>query len=231
MSVSLPFLNAEHYICGDTPLLFRRVTDVPHLYVDWGDVQHCLNNPWMYNIEILDSNNTKVQMPTVPHPWHGNWHPDKKVIMDLVNDNHTFVIAKYGHHNKAVNELLQSIENAFDVACDAHIYGALGGASSFKIHWDQPANFIMQIHGETHWTVYNERCSTLVKYTGFPYNPTEDEVTPAIDTVLQPGDMLYIPSRCYHCARPDQERLSLSIPCWHDPENKPDRNQYILDIT
>ena len=119
---------------------------------------------------------------------------------------------------------MDSIEAQYNVNCDAHIYGALV-ASSFKIHWDQPANLIIQIEGETYWTVYEERCSTLIKYTGFPYNPESDEVTPAINHKMTAGDMLYIPSRCYHRAIPSSKRLSLSIPMWHDPEYKSDRKE------
>ena len=130
-----------------------------------------------------------------------------------------------------MEELLDEIESRYYVNCDAHVYGALGGASSFKIHWDQPANLIIQIEGETDWTVYNERCSTLIKYDGYPYNPTEEEVTPCITHKMLPGDVLYIPARQYHCARPHDKRLSLSIPMWHDPEYQSDRKEHQLSYT
>ena len=32
-------------------------------------------------------------------------------------------------------------------------------------------------------------------------------------TILKPGDLLYVPSRYYHCAFPKSSRLSISIPC------------------
>lgn len=230
MSIQKVYLNKHDMVVGDRPTLFRDAIKNPSELVSWDDVQHCLNNPWWYNIEILDINNLKVPLPTVPEQWHDKLVPEKAEIFDLVNNNHTFVIGKYGHHNRAIEDLLDSIEAQYNVNCDAHIYGALGGASSFKIHWDQPANLIIQIEGETYWTVYEERCSTLIKYTGFPYNPESDEVTPAINHKMTAGDMLYIPSRCYHRAIPSSKRLSLSIPMWHDPEYQSDRKEYSLNI-
>ncbi len=231
MSIQKSILDKAMYQCGDYPMVFPNAYKCPDKLVQWDDVERCLNNPWWYNVEILDNNNMKVPMPTVPEQWHNTLVPEKSVIFDLVNDHKTFVIGKYGHHNRAVEELLDEIETRFYVNCDAHVYGALGGASSFKIHWDQPANLIIQIEGKTEWTLYNERCSTLIKYDGFPYNPTESEVTPAITHTMLPGDVLYIPSRCYHCARPDNKRLSLSIPMWHDPEYQSDRKNYRLSHT
>ena len=34
-----------------------------------------------------------------------------------------------------------------------------------------------------------------------------------INTTMKSGDLLYIPSRYYHCALPKSPRVSLSIPC------------------
>ena len=231
MSIQRSILDNDFYRVGDFPMVFPNAYDNPEKLVGGLDVQRCLNNPWWYNIEMLDSNNMKVPMPTVPEQWHDKFVPEKSVIFELANSNHTFVIGKYGHHNCAVEELLDEIESRYYVNCDAHVYGALGGASSFKIHWDQPANLIIQIEGETDWTVYNERCSTLIKYDGYPYNPTEEEVTPCITHKMLPGDVLYIPARQYHCARPHDKRLSLSIPMWHDPEYQSDRKEHQLSYT
>ena len=39
------------------------------------------------------------------------------------------------------------------------------------------------------------------------------QLEPIIETKLKPGDLLYVPSRHYHCALPKSPRLSISIPC------------------
>ena len=82
--------------------------------------------------------------------------------------------------------------------------------TSFPPHADNPANFIIQTYGETDWVVFDNRISQLLDSYDVG---TVDELTPIVEVRLKPGDMLYLPSRIYHCAYPDEPRLSMSIPC------------------
>ena len=100
---------------------------------------------------------------------------------------------------------------------------------SFKVHEDCANNFIIQVEGQTHWRVYNNRCSNIVGKR-FDY-PEHDFLDCAIDVIMSPGDMLYIPARCYHQAQPHEKRLSVSIPMQHMyPHLKPmDRHYYEIN--
>ena len=62
------------------------------------------------------------------------------------------------------------------------------------------------------------------------FNDLVKQMVPAIDTMLTPGDMIYIPARCYHQAQPNGKRLSVSIPMQHMlPHLKPfDRTYHAL---
>ena len=92
----------------------------------------------------------------------------------------------------------------------------------------------MQIEGETQWTVYKNRCSNIIGPSELTSQNVLDEMIaqmePAIDTMLTPGDIIYIPARCYHQAKPSGKRLSVSIPMQHMlPHLKPvDRKYYAL---
>lgn len=233
MSISTTFLNPEHYCVGDVPLVFEKVCTTPEDYATWQDVQDCLNNPWNYRVDILDKNCNMVHLPQATETWLNAQHPRKDEIFKYVNNNDTFVIGMYGHHNRHCDELLDKIEKAFDIHCDIHLYGATGkGSKSFNIHWDQPSNFIMQLIGETHWKVYNERCSTLIKHGSFIFGGDESHLgEPVMDVVLTPGDMIYIPSRSYHCAHPSKNaRLSMSIPLWHGLD-MPQSDRKVYNLT
>ena len=112
-----------------------------------------------------------------------------------------------------------------------HLYAGIGECSSFRVHEDMPSNFIIQVEGETQWTVYKNRCAEIVK--DFTINDKPDIIDTleiAIDTVLKPGDIIYIPPRTYHRASPSGKRLSVSIPIQHGIEHmKPkDRDWYKL---
>ena len=138
MSIQKSILDRHPFLIGDYPAVYPSGYSNPEQLVQWKDVQTCLNNPWWYNVEMLNSSNMKVPMPTVPEQWHEKMVPEKSVIFDLANSNNTFVIGKYGHHNRAVEDLLDEIEAQFYVNCDAHVYGALGGASVSYTHLTLP---------------------------------------------------------------------------------------------
>ena len=55
MSIQEFILNKYAMVVGDRPALFEGAVKNPSELVTWDDVQHCLNNPWWYNIEILDN--------------------------------------------------------------------------------------------------------------------------------------------------------------------------------
>ena len=107
-----------------------------------------------------------------------------------------------------------------------HVFCGLGDTRSFNIHEDYANNLIIQVEGETHWTVYKNRASNLVEQLE-DVDPSKLEV--AVDVNMKPGDIIYIPARTYHRAHPKAKRLSLSIPMQHLCSlNKVDRNYYAL---
>ena len=75
---------------------------------------------------------------------------------------------------------------------DAHIYASFKKeACSFGKHLDHAHNLIVQQKGKSRWIV-DDFC----------------------DTILEPGDMLYIPFKYKHECVPLSKRLSVSFPFW-----------------
>ena len=96
--------------------------------------------------------------------------------------------------------------------CIRDSYCGIGGHGSFNIHEDYAHNFIIQVEGETDWTVYKNKASYLVaKNQGIP-NHDESKFEVDINVTMKSGDVLYIPARTYHRAKPKGQRLSVSIP-------------------
>jgi hypothetical protein len=203
--------------------------------ITWQDVEHCLNNPSLYDIEIIDKNSsTKIALPTYKKHFINSSVMEHYHLIDLFNQGNSAVILNYGQYNRSAADLLKNFEEAFFVSSAIHVYCGLEGSQSFNIHEDFPCNFIIQIEGNTRWKVFNNRVSQLFSTRGYDRAPNEDELETTIDVILTPGDALYIPARAYHVAMVSEPRLSISIPCWSkmdlDPLSIVDRNFYKINI-
>jgi ribosomal protein L16 Arg81 hydroxylase len=235
------FENLGQVILQDTNLLYE---DKPHLFknaipeyshlASWQTVEYCLNNPQFYNFELIDKNNNKIQIPEHKKAWvYERTVQDKAFMFDSVNKGNSLVISNYTFVNNNVNELMNTFENLFDVHAAGHLYCGYQGSNSFHIHDDYPVNWIIQVEGNTRWKVFNNRISYLYQTGTMNGKLHEEQLDCAIDTVLEPGDMLYIPSRTFHVAYPSEKRISLSVPCWNRlPSDLPgtaiDRSIYTL---
>lgn len=216
----------------DKACYFKNFINNPSDLLTWKDVEDCMNNPSFYEFELVDHENKKIEIPASAKAWnYTKLVQDKKFLFDHVNHGHTLIITNYGFRNEYTNQLLDTFENIFDVHAAIHVYAGLEGSKSFSIHDDYPANFIIQVEGETRWQVFENRISYLFKTGRMNGRVNTSTLRPVIDVVLTPGDALYIPSRAYHCAEPTEKRLSISIPCWNrlttDPvDNSIDRTIY-----
>jgi ribosomal protein L16 Arg81 hydroxylase len=94
---------------------------------------------------------------------------------------------------------------------DFHLYGGLlPESTSFPAHNDLANNYIIQFDGQCEWVIYKEQASFE---EAFNYNIIpEDRLTEERRIILNPGDIIYIPSGKYHKCIPLGKRLSLSVP-------------------
>lgn len=199
--------------------------------ITWNDVENCLNNPSLYEIELIDKTNSqKIQLPLYKKHWVSSHTFEKQMIVDLFNQGNSAAILNYGFYSQNTNELLRAFEETFYVSSAIHVYCGLEGSKSFNIHEDFPCNFIIQVDGNTHWKVYKNKASQLFAPRGYESFPVDTNMEIDLEIVLKPGDALYIPARAYHVALVQEKRLSISVPCWTlmnlDSSLLPDRNHY-----
>ena len=209
----------ENISLNSNPLVLRNyISDVEFL-ASWKDIEFCINNPWQYGPSIIHKKlTTKVPLKTDYSFWFGRPIPDKRQVMDYVNQGHTLVLENYSVHSVATHEICKRIETILDVTADMHVHCSLDKSESYPIHCDHSVNFIIQVLGETHWKVFDKQGDPV-------YNKTITEADAGdaiIDTVLKPGDILFIPAKTYHKAIPFEKRISISIPCAveHKPINR-----------
>ena len=203
------FLDKDWEI-DDTPQYFPNVIEEVYDWCSWKDVEQCINNPQFYDLEFIKNGKT-LNLPVLPRI-SSQPHINKEDCYKLFQDECGMIINNFQFISKKKNDLLAGIERQFTVDAAMHVYCGIGGHGSFNIHEDYAHNFIIQVEGETDWTVYKNRASYLVaKNQGIPnYDESKFEVD--IDVTMKSGDVLYIPARTYHRAKPKGQRLSVSVP-------------------
>ena len=229
------FLNEINLDYEDKGHFFKKLIQNPNDFLTWDDVEYCINKPELFEFELIDKYNNKIEIPVHKKTWI-YYKPvyDKQFIIDHVNSGCTLVIPNYGSYSNKTYELCNTFEKLFDVHAAIHVYCGLSGSQSFSIHDDYPANVIIQVEGKTRWKIFKNRISYMYRTGRMNNKLTEDQLEVEIDVELEPGDALYIPSRAYHVAYPTEKRLSMSIPCWNriptdPPETALDRRYYKIN--
>lgn len=82
----------------------------------------------------------------------------------------------------------------------ANGYISIGGEQAFGNHWDTHDVFAVQLFGRKKWTIYNPTFELPLRDQRS--GPFKDRCPkgPALETILEPGDVLYVPRGWWHNA-------------------------------
>lgn len=104
----------------------------------------------------------------------------------------------------ALWSLCATLESFFECVVGANTYLTPPSSQGFAPHFDDIDAFICQVQGRKRWRVYGPRPDghdTLPRASSIDFNQEDLVDTPVlIDTVLEPGDMLYLPRGAIHQA-------------------------------
>ena len=227
MSIESIFHETD-FLYNDSAKLFKQKIKNPSKYIKWSDIEYCINRPEIFELELIDKFGRKLQIPKYNKAWTHFPIYEKSFIANHVNLGYSLVILNYASYSHETYDLVNTFENNFDVNAAIHVYCGLENSNSFNIHTDYPSNFILQVEGRTLWKIFENKHSSLLS----PRFDIEDKnLKIDIEVILEPGDVLYIPSNTYHCAYPSEKRISISVPCWNRVSSfgKIDRNYYKLN--
>jgi len=134
------------------------------------------------------------------------------VLWDFYNNGCSIRMLNPQTFHNGVWRLCSTLQEHFQNMVGANVYLTPPGTQGFAPHWDDVEVFMLQLEGKKHWKIYNPRSKeeTLPRFSSD--NLDQDEVgTPVIETVLEPGDMIYMPRGTIHQGNCLSEEHSLHI--------------------
>jgi bifunctional lysine-specific demethylase and histidyl-hydroxylase NO66 len=105
----------------------------------------------------------------------------------------------------------RALEGALGHPVQANAYYTPQGSQGLAVHHDTHDVFVLQIAGEKRWMVYDPVLELPLKEQRYR-RELDDPGEPVIDTILRPGDTLYLPRGWLHEARTsDVDSLHLTV--------------------
>jgi lysine-specific demethylase/histidyl-hydroxylase NO66 len=157
----------------------------------------------------LDVGDYTVDLPWRPVPFARS--ADVERVLAEFEAGATIVIQGL-HLNRAETAVFcRALEGALGHPVQANAYYTPRGSQGLAVHHDTHDVFVLQIGGEKRWLVYEPVLDLPLKeqrYSAELGGPGE----PVIDTVLRPGDTLYLPRGWLHEARTSEvDSLHLTV--------------------
>lgn len=114
----------------------------------------------------------------------------------------------------SVHTLCYTLAEEFSSFVGANVYLTPPNTQGFAPHWDDIDAFVLQLEGRKHWKVYAPRCPEEELPLNSSKNLERHELGELIlETVLETGDLLYMPRGFIHEAQssPDTHSLHITI--------------------
>jgi hypothetical protein len=157
----------------------------------------------------IDVADYTVDLPWRPVPF-GRAADVERVLAEF-EDGATIVVQGLHLNRAETAAFCRSLEGAVGHPVQANAYFTPRGSQGLAVHHDTHDVFVLQISGRKRWLVYDPVLELPLKeqrYRSELGTPGE----PVIDTVLGPGDTLYLPRGWLHEARTsDVDSLHLTV--------------------
>lgn len=165
--------------------------------------------PFTNALRFLPTWSTPTYTWDIPDWSSGNDHYPVSLIEHFL-DKGICYIKDCSRVNKKINNICSILEQESNLPVDAHIYFSklIEKEKSFGVHKDEAHNFVIQVQGISHWQIGSK------KYENTDRNLTDflDDDILKVDTEIEPGDMIFVPSGYYHKAKSLSKRISISFP-------------------
>jgi len=133
----------------------------------------------------------------------------KEVIHKLWHDGKSFVLPFAEYQKKELVDICHEFERYFEHGQSNVYCSPRANSKSFPAHADQTENFLFHTEGRVKWTIYKE----------FAPNKPKEILE---ETILEAGDLLYIPQYQYHKVDTIGPRILISVHFANKPKQSLD---------
>ena len=136
---------------------------------------------------------------------------DATRVLSLHADGATIILRALEQWHRELGQLCRAATHEFGTRSQVNVYATPPGNRSTPPHWDTHDLFILQIHGEKLWNLYENPDDPLPleseRFRGDVY-----KAGPLIQEVLlRPGDVLYLPRGTIHEPQADSYSIHVSL--------------------
>ncbi|KAA8499731.1 Bifunctional lysine-specific demethylase and histidyl-hydroxylase NO66 [Porphyridium purpureum] len=195
---------------GKTAFVSESKLNMLAAFFDMNALQRSIENDFLLAVQgVAPSNRTGWYMRSVGEPRGDSFEDAKLRYSDLIGAlaNGTCVFNSAGGHIKELAELCLAAQDAFRFPANVNVYVTKPGMKkSAPPHTDKQDVIVMQTQGRKHWRVYRPpepgrkpTCEAFSRGKGDDaLSEQELEGLLCIETVLTPGEVLFIPAGWPH---------------------------------
>ena len=146
---------------------------------------------------------------------------NKRRFFEQLRNGATLVINRFENYSVTALRLCADVGRFCEAPTVGNAYLSIGGRGTFGKHWDTHDVFAIQLLGRKRWQVFEPTFPLPLAMHRSEGSGHECPAEPALDCVLEQGDVLYVPRGWWHHAIPfDEPSLHFSVgtygPTVHD---------------
>ncbi|MGB0680511.1 MAG: JmjC domain-containing protein [Polyangiales bacterium] len=208
--MSLATFRAEVY--DKKPLLLRAADMSLPGAIRWADIENVIGDPAMLQGGQLSVSNVQGYHLDLLQLARKQGISPEQVAQRALDAGGMIYLRGFAQQHHRARALMHMLEHALGSFMHAEngLFVSFPGKST-GLHSDLAPTFVFMLQGRKRWRVYQEQSAPGV--SGIP----KEAVAlgePVIDAVLEPGDVLYFPARCYHHAEAVTSCALLSFAEW-----------------
>lgn len=191
----------EHY---DKHWLLQRQAFQANKF-SWSDLDHALYS-WDPSKRLKLIKSGKVELEKFTEPYMDLSEQRTRIIKDVLyqymKDGATLILNKVQLHSAVVHDYCMTIAQFVGEKANANAYAAFGGDNALGKHWDTHDVFALQLIGRKRWKLFQPTFEKPLGHQKSIHHRAECPEEPALDIVLEAGDLLYVPRGWWHEAIP-----------------------------